>query len=103
MGGMALRGMGISNFIALLFAVAAALAVAGGDASSALAQSTNANKSAANSQRDKKPAETCKDMDKKSKAYSDCVKTQAQTTKTDKQADKQVPKGADKAKVKKPD
>ena len=43
-------------------------------------------KPAANAQADKKPAASCDGMDKKSKAYSDCVKTQAQTTKDKKPA-----------------
>lgn len=83
------------------FVAATALAIAAAGIAPAMAQGQGSTKSAANTQRDKKPAQTCEGMDKKSKAYSDCVKTQAQTTKTDKQADKQASQGAEKSKAKK--
>ena len=60
-----------------------------------------ATPAASKSQADKKPAKSCDGMDKASKAYSDCVKTQAQTTKTDKKAaEPKTAKAADKAKAK---
>jgi disulfide bond formation protein DsbB len=60
-----------------------------------------ATPAATKSQADKKPAKSCEGMDKASKAYSDCVKTQAQTTKTDKKpAEPKTAKAADKAKAK---
>lgn len=40
------------------------------------------------SQNDKKPGQTCQGEDKASKAFSDCVKAQAQTTKDARQGDK---------------
>jgi hypothetical protein len=87
----------VSKLTTCFFVAATALAIAAGGIVPAMAQGQGTAKSAANSQRDKKPAETCKDMDKKSKAYSDCVKTQARTTKDSKQA----AQGAEKSKVKK--
>lgn len=60
-----------------------------------------ATPAATKSQADKKPAKSCDGMDKASKAYSDCVKTQAQTTKTDKKpAEPKTAKAADKTKAK---
>ena len=52
------------------------------------------------SQSAKKPAATCDGMDKASKAYSDCVKTQAQTTKEKKPAEAKTAKAVDKTKAK---
>lgn len=52
-----------------------ALALAVGLAAPALAQSNT------KAQSDKKPGQTCEGLDKASKAFSDCVKAQAQTTK----------------------
>lgn len=56
-----------------------------------------ATPAATKSQADKKPAKSCDGMDKASKAYSDCVKTQAQTTKDKKPAEPKTAKAADKA------
>jgi uncharacterized protein HemX len=101
----------IARTARFLLAAAMTLALAGGGVAPAFAQGQGQGqaKSAANTQRDKKPAQSCEGMDKKTKAYSDCVKKQAQTTKTDKQADKKpetppgtaAAKAADKAKGKK--
>lgn len=91
-----------NKFVSRLMTTSAALAlVVAIAAAPALAQGQGSAKSAANTQRDKKPAATCDGMDKKAKAYSDCVKTQAQTTKTDKQATKGADKSAGKSKAKK--
>jgi len=62
----------------LAFAVAAPVALF--DPASAAAQSSK-SQGAAQTQQGKKPATSCDGMDKKTKAYSDCVTTQAQTTK----------------------
>ena len=67
---------------AMSLAAGAMLAVMIGDPSLSLAQT--GNKGAANAQSDKKPGQTCEGLDKKTKAFSDCVKAQAQTTKENK-------------------
>jgi hypothetical protein len=73
--------------MALLLATAMTLALTGG-AGPALAQGQGQAKGAGDTQRDKKPAQACAGMDKKTKAYADCVKAQAQSTKAGQQADK---------------
>lgn len=50
------------------------------------------------SQADKKPAQSCEGMDKATKAYSDCVKAQAMTTKDTRQADPKTNQGKKPAK-----
>ncbi len=84
----------------LFYGLAAALIGLSLAAAPAMAQTqpTKPATAAANSQSAKKPAATCDGMDKKSKAYSDCVKTQAQTTKEKKPSE---PKAAKADKVEK--
>ena len=99
----------VSRLATALFVGAVALAVAGGGIAPAMAQGQGQAKSAANTQRDKKPGQSCDGMDKKTKAYSDCVKAQAQSDKkpkkpdeaTDLQADKKAAKAVDQGKAKK--
>lgn len=55
-------------------------------------------KSAANTQRAKKPGQSCDKLDKATKAYSDCVKAQAQSEKKPKPPE--GTKAAEKAKKK---
>ena len=69
--------------LALLLALGVAATAGVIDAAPAAAQSNS--KGAANTQRDKKPGQSCQGIDQKSQAYADCVKAEAQTTKTDKQ------------------
>lgn len=69
----------------------------------AMAAGANEKKAAATtkSQSAKKPAATCEGMDKASKAYSDCVKTQAQTTKDKKPTESKAAKADKVEKAKK--
>ncbi len=93
-----MKTLSLSRVLAVVMALGLGAAITTYDAAPASAQQTQKTEKAAKtekaskSQSTKKPAQSCEGMDKASKAYADCVKAQAQTTKDTQKTDQAIKK-----------
>jgi len=105
-----MKSLSLTRTLAVVIALGLAAALTGYDASPAFAQKTEKTEKATKAaktdkatkaaktdkatkaQKEKKPAQGCEGMDKATKAYSDCVKGQAQTTQDTRKADQATKK-----------
>lgn len=82
----------LTRVLAVVMTLGLGAMLTGYDASPAFAQADKKAEKATKTQSSKKPAAGCEGMDKKSKAYSDCVKAAAQTTQDTQKATKETKK-----------